>query len=242
MHDSNIIFLHGWLFDKRIWQGLDKLFYNKFNTYMHDFPGYGSNLQSDINSQEYCDNIFKNAKKNTTIVGYSYGGLLALNSFQSYQSNIDKLILINCNLDIKNQSNDTFNLNSIRDLQMSLVSDKNKSLKRFMYECVKNSKHYKTEYSRLIQVFFNNSLPDTSVLLQNLYDLQVPVAIDYGFDRQKDILLINTEEDSFVSCKKVNTINNGLIKDERIPDLGHIPFMFGNNEIYTLIDKFIGAR
>ncbi|MBT3697921.1 MAG: alpha/beta hydrolase [Gammaproteobacteria bacterium] len=242
MHDSNIIFLHGWLFDRRIWQGLDKLFYNKFNTYMHDFPGYGGNLLSDINSQEYCDNIFTNAKKNTIIVGYSYGGLLALNSFQSYQSNIDKLILINCNLDIKNKSNNTLNLNSIRDLQISLKSDKSKSLKRFIYECVKDSKHYKTEYSRLIKIFSDNSLPDTSVLLENLNDLKAPIAINYAFDRQKDILLINTEEDSFVSYKKVHTINNDIIKEERIPDLGHIPFMFGNDEIYTLINKFIGVR
>jgi len=42
--------------------------------------------------------------------------------------------------------------------------------------------------------------------------------------------------------KKVHTINNDIIKEERIPDLGHIPFMFGNDEIYTLINKFIGVR
>ena len=48
MHDSNIIFLHGWLFDRRIWCHLDKFFKNNFNTYMHDLPGYGSNSLSSM--------------------------------------------------------------------------------------------------------------------------------------------------------------------------------------------------
>ncbi len=239
MHDSNIIFLHGWLFDRRIWYDLDKLFHNKYNIFMHDLPGYGGNMLSNINSQKYCDNIFKGAKKNTIIVGYSYGGLLALNSFQSYQSNIKKLILINCNLDIENKENKILSLQSIRDLQDSLISDKNKSLKRFMYECVKNSKYYKTEFSSLIKIFASNSLPDTAVLLENLYDMQNIISIDCGFDRQKDILLINSEEDNFMSSDKIYTINDGVPEQERILGLGHIPFIFGNDKIYTLINKFI---
>ena len=85
MHDSNIIFLHGWLFDKRIWCHLDKFFKNNFNIHMYDLPGYGSNSLSSMSPQKYCDNIFERAEKDTIIVGYSYGGLLALNSFQNYQ-------------------------------------------------------------------------------------------------------------------------------------------------------------
>ena len=239
MHDSNIIFLHGWLFDRRIWQGLDKLFYNKFNTYMHDFPGYGGNLLSDINSQEYCDNIFTNAKKNTIIVGYSYGGLLALNSFQSYQSNIDKLILINCNLDTEEQGDNILNFRNITTLQNSLTIDRKKYLKKFMYECVKNSKYYKTEFSHLIKTFTDNSLPSTSILLENLDDLKAPASINCGFDKQKDILLINTEKDHFMINKETYMINNSAIKEEIIPDLGHIPFISGNNQIYNLIKIFI---
>ena len=104
MHDSNIIFLHGWLFDRRIWCHLDKFFKNNFNIHMHDLPGYGSNKLLNISPQKYCDSIFERAEKNTIIVGYSYGGLLALNSFQNYQQNIKKLILINCNLDTEDQN------------------------------------------------------------------------------------------------------------------------------------------
>ena len=239
MYDSNIIFLHGWLFDKRIWCHLDKFFKNNFNTYMYDLPGYGSNRLLSMSSQKYSDNIFERAEKDTIIVGYSYGGLLALNSFQNYQKNIKKLVLINCNLNIEKQENNVLNLTNIAALQTSLTIDKKESLKKFMYECVKSSKYYKTEFSYIVKTFTDNSLPDTSVLLENLDDLKASISINCGFDRQEDILLINTEKDHFMSNKETYMINNSLIKEEIIPGLGHIPFISGNNEIYNLIKIFI---
>ena len=239
MHDSNIIFLHGWLFDRRIWCHLDKFFKNNFNIHMHDLPGYGNNNLLNISPQKYCDSIFEKAEKDTIIVGYSYGGLLALNSFQNYQKNIKKLILINCNLDVTDQGNKILNLRNIADLQTSLAINKKESLKKFMYECVKNSKYYKTEFSHLIKTFTANSLPNTSVLLENLDDLKTSVSINCGFDRQKDIPLVNTEKDHFMSNEETYTINNNRIIEEMIPSLGHIPFISGNNEIYNLIRVFI---
>jgi len=206
---------------------------------MHDLPGYGSNKLLNISPQKYCDSIFERAEKNTIIVGYSYGGLLALNSFQNYQQNIKKLILINCNLDTEDQKNKTLNLRNIADLQTSLAINKKESLKKFMYECIKNSKYYKTEFSYLIKTFVDNSLPNTSILLENLDDLKTSVSINCGFDRQKDILLINTEQDHFMSNKETYAINDNLIKEEMIPGLGHIPFISGNNQIYNLIRIFI---
>jgi pimeloyl-ACP methyl ester carboxylesterase len=206
---------------------------------MYDLPGYGSNNLLNISPQKYCDSIFERAEKGTIIVGYSYGGLLALNSFQNYQKNIKKLILINCNLDITDQENKILNLRNIADLQTSLAINKKESLKKFMYECIKNSKYYKTEFSYLIKTFVDNSLPNTSILLENLDDLKTSVSINCGFDRQKDILLINTEQDHFMSNKETYTINDNLIKEEMIPGLGHIPFISGNNQIYNLIRIFI---
>tara|TARA_B110000914_G_scaffold48607_1_gene41465 strand:- start:502 stop:1128 length:627 start_codon:yes stop_codon:yes gene_type:complete len=206
---------------------------------MHDLPGYGNNNLLNVSPQKYSDSVFEKAEKDTIIIGYSYGGLLALNSFQNYQKNIKKLILINCNLDIEDQENKTLSLINITALQASLAINKKESLKKFMYECVKNSKYYKTEFSYLIKTFSDNSLPDTSILLENLDDLKTSVSINCGFDKQKDILLINTEKDHLMNNKERYTINNNLVKEEIIPGLGHIPFISGNNEIYNLIRIFI---
>ena len=91
----------------------------------------------------------------------------------------------------------------------------------------------------VFRAFIDNSLPDTSVLLENLDDLKASTNINCGFDRQEDILLINTEKDHFMSSKETYMINNNSIKEEIVPGLGHIPFISGNNEIYDLIKNFI---
>lgn len=206
---------------------------------MHDLPGYGSNKLLNVSPQEYSDSIFQRAARDTTIIGYSYGGLLALNSFQNYQKNIKKLILINYNLNIEKKEDYALSLSNISALQTSIAVNKKASLKKFMYECVKNSKYYKTEFSHLIKTFADNSLPNTSILLENLDDLKTTASINCGFNRQKDILLINTEKDHFMSNEETYMINNNFIKERIIPGLGHIPFISGNNEIYDLIRTFV---
>ena len=37
---------------------------------------------------------------------------------------------------------------------------------------LRDSKYYKTEFSYIVKTFIDNSLPDTSVLLENLDDLK----------------------------------------------------------------------
>jgi hypothetical protein len=69
--------------------------------------------------------------------------------------------------------------------------------------------------------------------------LKTSATINCVFDRQKDILLINTEKDHFMSNEETYTMNNNRIIEEVIPGLGHIPFISGNNEIYNLIRVFI---
>ena len=80
MNNLNIIFIHGWLFDSRIWNGLDKLFVD-FNTQKCDLPGYGKNYSSRLSHDEYCFDLLSEAKKPLVVIAWSYGGILALNHF-----------------------------------------------------------------------------------------------------------------------------------------------------------------
>ena len=49
MNNLNIIFIHGWLFDSRIWRGLDKEFNEFKSVKLIDLPGYGTNKRSKVN-------------------------------------------------------------------------------------------------------------------------------------------------------------------------------------------------
>ena len=53
MKNLNVIFVHGWLFDSKIWWGLDNEFNDFKSVYTIDLPGYGENKASKINHVDF---------------------------------------------------------------------------------------------------------------------------------------------------------------------------------------------
>ena len=233
MRDINLIFLHGWLFDSRIWNGLDKLFVD-FNTQKCDLPGYGKNYSSRLSHDEYCFDLLSEAKKPLVVIAWSYGGILALNHFIAYNT-IEKLILINTNLNIKNNKNIFLNTESIEKLKISLLKNKSMAIKRFIYECTKNSKYRKTNYKKIVTEFDICSLPDTRTLLENLDFIKKNKKLDLSQEKNKNILYIDTDKENFTNHKDALSFE----KKVYIDNLGHIPFINGNKSIYKSIINFI---
>ena len=91
MRNLNIVFLHGWLFDSKVWHDIKKFFHKKHSIKIYDLPGYGANKTLNMEHQKYCDKIFLNANRPTIVIGFSYGGLLALKSYLSLDSYIEKI-------------------------------------------------------------------------------------------------------------------------------------------------------
>ena len=57
MANLDIIFLHGWLFDSRIWYGLHKEFRGFKSVELIDLPGYGINKSLKVNHKDFCENL-----------------------------------------------------------------------------------------------------------------------------------------------------------------------------------------
>ncbi len=106
--DKNIVLLHGFGASLQSWNDIRYLFdKNIYKLYLVDLKGFGfsSKLTNDdysfeAQSELILDFINKKNIKNTTIIGHSYGGGIALltylNSTKNSESKIKKLILIDC--------------------------------------------------------------------------------------------------------------------------------------------------
>ena len=146
MNNFNIIFIHGWLFDSRIWSNFDKLFMNNHNVKKINLPGYGDNIKKNLSHRDYCKQVFKAIDSPSIIICWSYGGLLALHECANNYPNIKKIILINCNPYIfSNTSKSFLNKNNIETLKKELETDRYKTIQKFFFECVKNSKFSKDQ-------------------------------------------------------------------------------------------------
>ena len=233
MANLDIIFIHGWLFDSRIWHGLDEEFKGFKSVKLMDLPGYGLNKLSKENHNDFCENLFTSISKKTIVVAWSYGAQLALHTYMKYINPDIKLVLINVNLDIYSSENTELNVKNIDQLISNLKIDKNNTIKNFMYECVKKSKYSKYEFKEMVNKFKMNDFPQTKNLIDNLNEMKLIPPLKKISFTLNNVLSINTEKDQFIN-RTSNTIPEILIKD-----LGHIPFISGNKIIYKSIMDFI---
>ena len=233
MANLDIIFLHGWLFDSRIWYGLHKEFRGFKSVELIDLPGYGINKSLKVNHKDFCENLFTSINNETIVIAWSYGAQLALYTYMKYFNSDIKLVLINANLDMYSSNNTELNINNINQLISNLRLDKNNTIKNFMYECVKKSKHSKHEFREMINKFKMEDFPQTENLVNNLNEMKLIPPFKNISTTLDNVLCINTEKDQFIN-RTSNIFQEILIKD-----LGHIPFISGNKIIYKSIMDFI---
>ena len=93
MSKHKILFLHGWLFDRRIWFGLDRIISGGNQSVLVDLPGYGKNKENNSTLVSYCREIFSSQLSPTVIIGWSFGGTLALLGLSRYCPNIEKIVI-----------------------------------------------------------------------------------------------------------------------------------------------------
>ncbi len=233
MANLDIIFLHGWLFDSRIWYGLHKEFRGFKSVELIDLPGYGINKSLKVNHKDFCENLFTSINNETIVIAWSYGAQLALYTYMKYFNSDIKLVLINANLDVYSSNNTELNINNINQLISNLRLDKNNTIRNFMYECVKKSKHSKHEFREMINKFKMEDFPQTENLVNNLNEMKLIPPFKNISTTLDNVLCINTEKDQFIN-RTSNIFQEILIKD-----LGHIPFISGNKIIYKSIMDFI---
>ena len=148
--------------------------------------------------------------------------------------NLDiKLVLINANLDMYSSNNIELNINNINKLISNIKLDKNNTIKSFIYECVKKSKHSKHEFKEMVNKFKMEDFPQTENLIDNLNEMKLIPPFKNISTTLNNVLCINTEKDQFI-----NRTSN-ILQEITIKDLGHIPFISGNKIIYKSIMDFI---
>lgn len=240
MNNFNIIFIHGWLFDSRIWCNFDKLFTKNHNVKKINLPGYGSNIEKNLNHRDYCKQVFKAIDSPSIIICWSYGGLLAIKECANNYPNIKKIILINSNPYIFSNTSESFlNKNNIKNLKKGLEINRYKTIQKFFFECVKNSKFAKNEYKFLKENFLIDSLPENVILTESLEYLSESNNSKLLMETKKEVLMINGKNDHFIEPKLPSNKTYKNISVRIIDNMGHMPFISFKNEIYNAISSFI---
>jgi pimeloyl-[acyl-carrier protein] methyl ester esterase len=88
----DLVLLHGWGFNSELFNSLIDDYKNQYRITLIDLPGHGRSANVDGGLNEWCDEIIKILPDNPILLGWSLGGLLAINIAKKIK--ISQLILL----------------------------------------------------------------------------------------------------------------------------------------------------
>jgi pimeloyl-[acyl-carrier protein] methyl ester esterase len=218
---KDLVLLHGWGFNADLFNDLIKTHKERYRITKIDLPGHGRSDEVAGGIDEWCNEIIKILPSNPILLGWSLGGLLAINIARQVQ--ISKLILVASTPNFIQNDDwkfgiDADNFNQFSDaLQLNL----SKGLKRFISLQTKDKSQIKqlgysidtlpastTALNQGLEILLNTDLTeqflaldiDVKVILGRK-DTLVPSAISSWYESQSiDTVILNTGHLPFLNA------------------------------------------
>jgi pimeloyl-[acyl-carrier protein] methyl ester esterase len=222
---KDLVLLHGWGFNADLFNDLIKTHKERYRITKIDLPGHGRSDEVAGGIDEWCNEIIKILPSNPILLGWSLGGLLAINIARQVQ--ISKLILVASTPNFIQNDDwkfgiDADNFNQFSDaLQLNL----SKGLKRFISLQTKDKSQIKqlgysidtlpastTALNQGLEILLNTDLTEQFLAL----DIDVKVILG-----RKDTL-VPSEISSWYESQSIDTV---------ILNTGHLPFLNAGFEL-----------
>ncbi len=221
----DLVLLHGWGFNSELFNSLIDDYKNQYRITLIDLPGHGRSANVDGGLNKWCDEIIKILPDNPILLGWSLGGLLAINIAKKIK--ISQLILLASTPKFIKDSDWNYGIDADNFEQFSntLQLNLSKGLKRFISLQTDNKAQLKS-LNRSIDALpaSPNALSQgLDILLKSdlrklLKQLTIPVQVILG---KRDTLV----PVDIVKWYKAQNISLTLL------NTGHLPFLHPDFEL-----------
>ncbi len=129
---EDLILLHGWGFNSELFNTLIEQYKNQYRITVIDLPGHGRSGKVDGGLKQWCDEIIKILPNDPILLGWSLGGLLAINIAKKIKTS--QLILLASTPKFIKDSNWNYGIdkNNFEQFSNTLQLNLSKGLKRFI--------------------------------------------------------------------------------------------------------------
>lgn len=242
--ELTIVFIHGFPFNKTIWQQQLKSLPNNVRGISYDIRGFGNSstdhffLNIDLFATDLLNFIDSLKIEKCVLCGISMGGYIALRTFELSSNKIAGLVLCdtNCIADtnegkvkrfasieiIRNGGKDEFTESFIKNVFSNVTLTHNPEVVEYLREVIKGTSDDTICSTQMAMA----SRTDTSSVLPNI---KVPT------------LVIRGENDKLMTEEHVNQLNTGIAKSEliTISKAGHLPNLENPNDFNEALNKFL---
>ena len=221
----DLVLLHGWGFNSELFNNLIDQYKNEYRITKIDLPGHGRSDDVRGGLNEWCDEIIKILPDNPILLGWSLGGLLAINIASKIK--ISKLILTASTPKFVRSDDWPYGIdeNNFRQFSDALQINLTKGLKRFVSLQTQDKNQLKT---------LNQSIEKFSA---SVIALNQGLNILLTTDLIKPFLQLNVDKQIYLGVRDTlipNKISNWYDLNNISSTLfntGHIPFIDSSFEL-----------
>lgn len=240
---KNIILLHGWGLNKKIWDNLNIKNDKNFNYHIVDLPGYGNNKNLITKSLEEIENIlWKNSPKKSIWLGWSLGGIIATSIAIKHQQEISGLITVASSpCFVERESWPGINQNILKKFKKDLKKNFKKTIERFLIlQTLNKTINNKEKIEKLKIQLLKETFPTDHVLNLGLNILLKTDLRKKIKNFKKPFLRIYGQLDTLVPKKIIPIINKKIptSKSITIKHAAHAPFLSHPEKFIKIISEF----
>ena len=247
-YGPDVVLLHGWGMNSDIWEDVVDGLEDSYRITVVDLPGHG---RSNGNSVDTADFTLKNIAKQISdvlpvdciVVGWSLGGLVAMQMALDYPDRVKKLVLVASTPQfVKDESwPDATDAEVLDGFAGDLQKDYQNTMKRFIAIQTMGSNNAREEQQIMRDRVFRYGRPQLTALEGGLRILRETNLRPRLSNLKCPCLLLTGEHDSLFRQSAVNQ-TLPLIKDARlavIKGAGHAPFLSHSKEFILALKNYL---
>jgi len=246
-----LVFIHGWAGDSSFWLKQIEFFKQKFSTIAPDLPGHGRSQWQETDLKKMVEDLNyilkkRNIKK-ATIIGSSFGGLVALKFIDMHSEKVKRLILVGANAKFSKSKDHKFCLSrrQMKDLYDTLDKRFPGILEIFFRSLFTNEERKESTFLSTWSLIKNREILPKKEALKDMLEMIEKEDLRESLKKiNSPSLIINGKNDYIASPSAGRYIQKQIRKArlEFLDNCGHVPFMTQPNIFNRIISDFIENR
>jgi len=240
----DVVLLHGWGMNADVWEDVIADLSPSFRVTAIDLPGHGRSHDAghDYSLNELANQVMKVTPPGSVLVGWSLGGLAAMQLALEYPGHINKLVLVASSPQFIKSDDwpDGMDPDVLDGFAGDLQGDYEHTLKRFIAIQTMGSDNAREEQRILRDRVFRHGHPVLAALDGGLKILQRANLRPRLAEIACPVLLLSGEKDTLFCEKAANTtlhlLKNGKLSV--IKGAGHAPFLSHRPEFLQELRTF----
>lgn len=243
-----IVFFHGWGMNSEVWHETAQALSKNYRITLIDLPGFGKNANVDcvFELDELTECVLPHVPEKSIVVGWSMGGLVAMNIALHHPEHVSKLVLISSNAQFVISDEWPFAMKTevLDGFVKNLSEDYKLTLQRFLMLQARGGDNAKETIRALKQRLYQHGEPSSDALKGGLQLLKNTSFVTRLSEIDLPVLLLFGRLDALVPAAAANEMKMRFPQASLhlFSKAAHAPFISHFSEFINELSVFLNDR